>query len=764
MGIPRLTSFVDNAFTGWQREEVAGNLIIDGYSMCYSLYSFDWSHGGQYPEYRDKVTHFFISLSQSGITPIVVMDGIDYKEEKTATILRRRSEVVKTIHKHTANMQKRNIEAVVDNVLPSLAISVFFLVMTNLKVKFIVADGEGDTWIYQLANAYACPVLSSDSDFLMFKLRAGYIPFNRFHWEASPINAEVFYYRAFCEQFNFKDESVRLLIPAIVGNDFITAVDPLKFTSHIARKVSMETKGLNRLNNVVKYVQLYQSLWDFVSQIDLLLCLENDEKRRLRENCRAAQELYDSEDVTSLEKMANFTDLRAFNSESLPDWVLKQFREGNFSSTFMEALVVGKAMLDVHVDNTAITSCVNASLSIRQFMYGLTGSSLVTEFCRQGLEIVGKGIHSSDSINGHPLPSLDRIPTMSPVIREQLLCSMLGGDFHMLQSLPPCWKLVMAATMFWWQHASPPPHLVKALILSFMVCATCPYETPKMRSEFFIPVAFRRSANWMPPLHMFSQWQSIYGDTMALNQLLMLPLVSMSPAQLYDGKLAMFFALPENGDHLVAMLPINHQLYAELVGTIIPFSPFVPVPPPQPPRMVAKMPPPPRRSNQPPRFQNAAAKGRGADGDSGWVSRGGGRGGGGGRGRGGEGGGRGRGRRRSSSSGSDRGGQNQPKDSPEQRNLELKDSNRGQETRGRGNNARRAPGSNQVLAQANYSGGKGARGARGQSRGGSGGGRGVGAPRGKVVLSTPPKFAHANRYAALEDEEDFAGSDSSESD
>ena len=718
MGVPRLTSFVNDTFTGWQRQEVTGNLAIDGYSLIHSLYSFDWSHGGQFPEFHSKVTHFFMSLGQSDITPLVIMDGIDFREEKTATTIKRRNDAIKTIHKHTASMQKRNIEAV-DDILPPLAVTVFLMVMIELQVKFVVVDGEGDTWIYQLANAYSCPVLSSDSDFLMFKLKGGYIPYNRFHWEASPVNAEVFYYRAFCEQLKFSDENLRLVIPAIAGNDFLQGIDTPKFLSHIARKIGVETKGVKRLVNVVKYISLFKSLEDFADSIETIMCLDEDDRRRLHDNCLKSWKMYDCEEETSLEKIDRETQLLAFNSESLPDWVLRQFRGGKFSPTVMEALVVGKATLQIFVDNTAAGSCLLTSLPIRQHMYGLTRSSLVTEFCRESLELRGKGVHSLDFVNGRPLPSLDRIPLMSIANRERLLYSILGCDSQVFRSLYDYWKLVMAATLYWSQHTHPPPHTIKALILCFVVCSTSQYGLPKMRSEFFIPDTFRRSPKWMLPLHAFAQWQGTYLNVIALNQLLMLPLEALSPALLYDGKLAMFFALPENEDHLASMLSIDHQLYSDLLSVLLPHQPAV--------SPVAKVPPPYKKFNKPPRLQNAATgvgqphpRGRGGH-----------------RGR-----GRGRGR-----------GRNPPDDAT----GPWKGENRGSKLR----EARTSGGSRSVSESSDY--------AKNHSTAARGGHHSRSAARGaavspaKVVVTKPPKFTHANRYATL-GEDDDSKEDSEDSD
>lgn len=756
MGIPRLTSFVDNTFTGWQREEIKGNLIIDGFSLCYSLYSFDWSHGGQFPEYGDKAAVFFNSLYRSGITPIVVMDGIDYKEEKTQTLVKRRNDCFKLIHKHTANTQKRNIETVVDGILPTPAKLVFIMVMMDLRVKFIFADGEADECIHQLSNAYSCPVLSSDSDFLMYRLRSGYIPFNRFHWEASPVNAEVFYYRAFCEQFGFKDENLRLIIPAVAGNDFLPAIDSNRFMSHVAKKVAIEPKGLHRLVSLVKYIETYDSLEQFCEKVGSMTFLEESERQQLQTNCAEMQRVYDSDSVISLEKMSRKTELLAFNSEPIPDWVLKHFREGNLNSFAISTMVVGKTLPHIFVDNSTIPSCVLASLPIRQFIYGLTGLSLVTEYYRENLELSSRGVHAQDSINGRPLPSLSLIPTLSPAERENLLYLMLGCDEHIFHGLSPRWKLVIAVTLFWIRHVHPPHQLIYALILCFVVCSTCPQELYRMRSQFFIPIEFRRSPFWMQPLHAFAQWQSAYMDTVCLNQLLMMPLRSPSPARLYDGKLAMFFSHPDNGDHLVAMLPIDHTLYRTLTGILIPRQqqqqhagssrarayppppasqphPSQPHPPPPPPhsqdqRQQQKHKP---SSNQPPRFQNMSATTRGQQGHGRRGGGGGGRGGG--------------------SGGKDKIGE---PIRDQQRSRHSGNGFRGRERgRGRGTGGRENQGQiKNAPAPAKDTSVK--KGHRGPARGASG--------KLTQAIAEVPKFTHENRYASLGDEEDSddAGSNS----
>ena len=573
MGIPRLTSFVNNNFTGWQREEIKGKLVVDGFSLCFNLYAFDWSHGGQYHQYRDGIIHYFISMTQSGITPLVVLDGVDFKEQKMDTIMKRRNSAVKTVHRYTCGSQKRQREVLVDGVLPPLAYRVFLMVMVELNIQFIVADGEGDKSIYELANGYSCPVLSNDSDFLLYKLEGGYIPLNRFYCEATPVNGEVYHYQAFCSQMGFSDLGLRLAIPAIAGNDFLSPVMSDTFLAYMSVK-SKEDGAEHRhpsISTVIHYISQFESLKKLLIDIQSIPCLGENDKDIIRKNCANVQDMYDSEETITLKKLYASTELLAFRSEELPEWILKQFRMGNFQS--MGALVLGTNILDTFIDNSSAPSCVQASVLIRQFIYGLMGISSVTEICRERICVVRKNIHANTTIHGRALPSLRRIPTLSASEREDLLYSILSCAVDPLfLRFPGYWKLVLAATMFWARHCNPSPHQIKALILNFVVYATCSEEVPKMHEQFEIPFRFIHSPRWLPLLHIFSQWQSIYGDVVSLNQLLMLPLEPVSPAQLYDGKLVMFFALPENDDHMAGRLPVDHRLFDDLVKFVLPQS------------------------------------------------------------------------------------------------------------------------------------------------------------------------------------------------
>ena len=237
MGIPKLSTFVDHTFTKWQHRAITANekLVIDGNSICYQLYDCDWTRGGSYRKFYDTVTTFFQALLASKIEPIVIIDGIN-EEKKIETTRSRRESSIKMIKEWQKNGR------VHPYLLPLLAKEVFLDALQDLEIELCVVDGEADREIAAVANFYRCPILAEDSDFFMFNIVGGYIPFARFKLLGSTgrPEADVFHTEDFASQFGLHNKDLRFLIPAILGNDFLKRVNfrELKSPTAIVRYVS----------------------------------------------------------------------------------------------------------------------------------------------------------------------------------------------------------------------------------------------------------------------------------------------------------------------------------------------------------------------------------------------------------------------------------------------------------------------------------------------------------------------------------------------
>lgn len=563
MGIPKLTSFIRQHYENWQRRELKGRLVVDGDNIKYCLWKVwcDWSHGGQFGEFRDSIKKFYQNLLRGGLTPIVVLDGIDYTGRKWDTTIDRREQRFESLHK-----KMHTDEIVKEKIVPVLGKMVYLQVLAELGVKYIVVDGEADDVVAEIANYYKCPVLSSDSDFYMYDIKGGYIPMSErnnyyklIHVNSPKIKADVYYFQELCTQFNFKDESVRLIIPALVGNDFWSGFDTLISGAR--------NKDEHPLFLSVHFASLFDTLEDFEKDIPHLDDLSNAEKTALRRNCKESRELYA---FRSGEISRMTTELRTFKQEDLPPWVLSEYRKGKFSKLLICALSSNEFVFESFVEDTTRESCVLASQCIRKHIYGILRCDSVTEYFRVEQSLCSERTRPFKTTGGCPLPSLRVIPNLPSSEREGLLYSILGCNEDDFNSLQGHWKLALAATLFWYQETQPPPHLVKSLLISFLVCSGHSKRLSRPR-KLAATSNFMNHAMWMDNLHWFAQWQSCYNDAVSLNEVLMLPVPDTCPSQLYNGKLAMGCAMFEDSSNdFIHTLGINKGLFLRLLRVISP--------------------------------------------------------------------------------------------------------------------------------------------------------------------------------------------------
>ena len=521
MGIPKLTTFIDRHFSRWKREKICGKLVIDGKSLCYHLYSFDWRYGGQYPQFHECILEHFKALSMSGIEAIVVYDGVDYKQEKVKTTMKRRKEMIQSIKLSAGSTPSAC------NVIPLLAIEEFQHTLHGLNVTQVVCDGEADLIIAKLANYYICPVLSKDSDFYMYALRGGFIHTNKLQWNRKPILADVYYVSAFVDQFKLQHESVRLIIPTFVGNDFLPPVS--------APNAATDVK-YHSILSLVHYSRQFEHFDDFISKSSSV------GKDDLQFNCLYCKEVYDCTVVCSLDDVMTNTELLKFDKSVIPRWIIDQYKRCNFGISLMEVYVLQKCILRVAIDDYHLESSLIVSRQLRKVIYNMLNIEIVTEYVRHKIDIVGEKV---GSFSGRKLPRLELIPFLNLSEKSTMLCLILGCNVDEIEKLDVKWRLVTASVVYWMLHTKVPTCTVKALLLGFMYC----FDSNLLRKccDLKVPNRIFDSHKCLSIIHYFAQWQSIYFDVVSLNQVLQLPLETLPPSQLYDGSVVVYFASVDQG-------------------------------------------------------------------------------------------------------------------------------------------------------------------------------------------------------------------------
>ena len=291
MGIRYLTTFVENHFKGWKKIPVRGKLIIDISAVLPLLFEkVSTEHnelcGGDYVSVAREMSRFLQTLVDAGIDPIVVLSGT-FNYDKADTIERRVEEKRKYIANLLLPVEKRDHEVKIRSVSTRYLSNTAIIESVKQVVggqNLFVADRTADVDIACLAIHHQCPVLSNDSDFYIYPLLYGYIPYSRFDWNDVRNNCiigEFYFYQVFCRQFGIRDESLLTLIPVITGNDTVAALDKGYLTVIMPR--DEHTNDSHLIEDTVQYVASFKTFDT---------CLTTLRKQRMFGMVKTIQDVY----------------------------------------------------------------------------------------------------------------------------------------------------------------------------------------------------------------------------------------------------------------------------------------------------------------------------------------------------------------------------------------------------------------------------------------------------------------------------------------
>lgn len=183
--------------------------------------------------YAQVVREFFANLDKCNITPILVFDGsvIGKQSTKDQLVLKERAiyqrglerfQVAKCATEHAPNERIA---------LPQTINHVFKNILSDMGIQRIQCPYEADTHIARIANDLNCPVLTNDSDFIIYSLPLGFIMIDLFPYKKIATNKQG----ANCIQCciysqsrlikcipGLKPDSMPLL-SILLGNDYVEA-------------------------------------------------------------------------------------------------------------------------------------------------------------------------------------------------------------------------------------------------------------------------------------------------------------------------------------------------------------------------------------------------------------------------------------------------------------------------------------------------------------------------------------------------------------
>ena len=247
-------------------------------------------------------------------------------------------------------------------------------VCTNLEISFSF-NSEADAEIASLAAAWNCPVLSNDSDFFIFDIKAGYIPLYFFHWKSDLLTVSIFDRRKLASHFGIRAELIPLLA-SLAGNDYVSS-DTLAAFSRALSRVQTPNRFSRREARFASIANLLTGLPSSCTQgealehsLQMISSWENrDELRQAVELSLQEYNFKQSKLLGYFESGTICSSLRTQNGQEIEEWVLRQLRAGRFSTKSISSLIGGKCLLRIQVENCREVSANRCSLLLRQFIY-----------------------------------------------------------------------------------------------------------------------------------------------------------------------------------------------------------------------------------------------------------------------------------------------------------------------------------------------------------------------------------------------------------
>ena len=378
MGVRGLKSYIEgNSLVLKDCNFKGSRIVIDGCNLCNILYEgskYDLKHGGDYYAFEILIKDFFKALKNCNIKPYVILDGgSDHTDKKLETLKQRAQDRIQIGKDLSLGRRCYN-----GRLKPVLLVSVFKQILIHLKIPFVHCMEEADWEIAALANQWNCPVLSDDSDFFIFDLKAGVLPITHFQWHKGltqkSIPAKIFSVSDFFKCFNNMNKQLLPLFAALAGNDYVnihTMIGSFSWEQFSSCSASF-SRSHARLDGILHWLSGFPNT---KKAIGAVLGLLGDQKDRdpVQKALTACQNEYKLTNGNLAQFFLNGVAPSRLPVELqvLPGWIRMPLYEGKMSLIVIEALVLQRAHLSSQVENFDLPSSNAISRPIRQVLYGL---------------------------------------------------------------------------------------------------------------------------------------------------------------------------------------------------------------------------------------------------------------------------------------------------------------------------------------------------------------------------------------------------------
>ena len=496
MGVKGLTSFLDSNsqfLTDFKLRDT--KVIIDGNNLFHflnDLYHVDNNYGGDYDCFALATTGFFSTLMKCNVTPVVLFDGPYIpSEKKIGTSIRRAKERILLAYHMTLGLPGR--------ATPIFCLDVFISCLDAMSVKHVTCDGEADGEIAELANLYRCPVMTNDSDFFIFDIKAGVILLDyvnlRIREDKSPsmpeestcyIDVQLYLNHKLIDFFKL-DADRLALFGTMLGND---KVDVKRFQPFLMseRLPDVGARG-NKIFRILHWLGEMENLDNAIKKI--LNHYTRDMKVEMEQVIMESIESYRSTGISHVQVPDDlFTKhaenvLLSFAGHPPPEWFMVEMHKGRISTLASNTLTSRKVILLAQPENFALRSAYDCSKHLRRIIYGIilqhdikfhsshsASSTHCSDNCASAANPKKLVVEEVDrdrrcqrqtvidpvfTVNGKELPSLAEVHGIAHSEKLSHLCLAFGiiPDNAILRYCPMNLQLYLVSITYWINHAEP---------------------------------------------------------------------------------------------------------------------------------------------------------------------------------------------------------------------------------------------------------------------------------------------------------------------
>lgn len=472
MGVRGLRTYLESKELLLEHRLQSVNLIIDGNNLVYYLNHYiqhciqnDHMYGGDYMVSSEQLRCLFGKFSKCNIKPIIVFDGsIDPNMQKLSVTLERH------LNKHRISHKIYQNNFLIEGLKPLLFKEIFIKEAENASFPIIQVMHEADHFIIEIANELNSPILSNDSDFLIYNLPAGVIITDTLRFDQPLSKDQNQHYYINCKIYHISDLkrhhpklnlNLVQIIGFLLGNDYVNICERIPFLKQI--KQSKNNKNI--FGKTLRWISSFNDLQSLLIKLSIIFNSEHHQIIKLIKRHFLTLKSVDdrlknglinvqSQSFNSDNHLLDYLDRKKqtiIRQMKFPEILGHAYVDAKISSRIISIRFAHLNMCSTYVEDFSFEESIHhATKDLNTIIYGLLrrqneNPALISRYCRKKQLFKKESIkpvfiikptgNHKDSEQVILLPMIEEIVDLDSNHRESLLFDILKIEMKIFEAM-----------------------------------------------------------------------------------------------------------------------------------------------------------------------------------------------------------------------------------------------------------------------------------------------------------------------------------------